>query len=433
MSRAACRWRHSLPWIACLCVVVGCAVAAYTWLYEADRYQAVYTFYAQPAGYETEKAPLEASRMLARDCRALTHTEGFRTAVLATCARSDGMTYVDVRGVDGSHMLEVTATGPDAAIVAGLANAAGRRLLEEAPGLFGARAVSEITPAIPPQAACAPNRAAKVLWAVLAAFAGGSLMGLLWGSERQPVRFDGPEATALRAPRLGAVADIRRARKRFERRVQKKRETGMLLDGMERLVRENVRALVLRLRAQEDGAIVVTALRREDGGAALTALLAGELARQGFRVMAVEMDGREASLAELLNATAQVDLLDYLRGRASLAETAVKTRDGTLCFIDCLHAGESIANMAATPGFAAFLKSARANFDYVLLNAAPLENCADAALLGTLAGQTVLAGRDGAYTAEEWNAATEDLQSVVRRVSGVVLTQVRPSRFRMYD
>lgn len=214
---------------------------------------------------------------------------------------------------------------------------------------------------------------------------------------------------------------------------KKKRETGMLLDGMERLVRENVRALVLRLRAQEDGAIVVTALRREDGGAALTALLAGELARQGFRVMAVEMDGREASLAELLNATAQADLLDYLRGRASLAETAVKTRDGTLCFIDCLHAGESIANMAATPGFAAFLKSARANFDYVLLNAAPLENCADAALLGTLAGQTVLAGRDGAYTAEEWNAATEDLQSVVRRVSGVVLTQVRPSRFRMYD
>ena len=432
MSRAACRWRHSLPWIACLCVVVGCAMAVYTWLYEADRFTAVYTFYAQPAGYETEKAPLEASRMLARDCRALTRAEGFREAVLLAGVQSDGMSYVDVRGVDGTHMLEVTVTGPDATIVTGLANAAGRRLLEEVPALFGAGAVREITPAATPQTACAPNRPAKVAWAVLAAFAAGSLMGLLWGSERRPVRFDGPEAAELRAPRLGAVADIRRELKRFDRRVQKKRETGMLLDGMERLVRENVRALVLRLRAQKGGTIVVAALRQEDGGAELTALLAGELARQGFRVMAVEMDGRGARLAGLLNANARADLLDYLRGRASLSETAVKTRDGTLCFIDCLHAEESIAGMAATPGFAAFLKSARANFDYVLFNAAPLENCADAALLGTLAGQTVLAGRDGAYAAEEWNAATEELQNVVRCLSGVVFTQARPARFRVY-
>lgn len=433
MSRAAWKWRRFLPWIACLCAVVGCAMAAYTWLYEADRFMAVYTFYAQPSGYETEKAPLEASRMLARDCRALTHTQSFRTAVLASGVRSDGLSYVDVRGVDGTHMLEVRAVGPDAALAAELANAAGRRLLEEAPALFGAGAVREIEPAVPPKAACAPNRAAKVLWAVLAAFAAGSLMGLIWGSDRRPVAFDGPEAEELRAPRLGAVADIRREQSRFERRVQKKHETGMLLDGMERLVRENVRALVLRLRAQRDGTIVVTTLRREDGGAGLTALLAGELARQGFRVMAVEMDGRGASLAGLLNAAPQADLLDYLRGRASLAETAVKTRDGTLCFIDCLHSGESIASMAATPAFAAFLKSARANFDYVLFHAAPAENCADAALLGTLAGQTVLAGRDGAYTAEDWNAAADELQSVVRRLSGVVFTQARPSRFRMYD
>lgn len=67
MRKALLKWRHFLPWTLLLCLASGCLMAAYTWAYEADRYQAVYTLYAAPDAAASQKAPLEAARMLARD------------------------------------------------------------------------------------------------------------------------------------------------------------------------------------------------------------------------------------------------------------------------------------------------------------------------------------------------------------------------------
>ena len=128
VRKALLKWRHFLPWTLLLCLASGCLMAAYTWAYEADRYQAVYTFYAAPEAAASQKAPLEAARMLARDCHALTRTDGFRQAVLSRAA-SDGQTRAGVRGIDGTHMLEVVAIGPDPASTAGLADAIGRELV----------------------------------------------------------------------------------------------------------------------------------------------------------------------------------------------------------------------------------------------------------------------------------------------------------------
>ena len=97
VRKALLKWRHFLPWTLLLCLASGCLMAAYTWAYEADRYQAVYTFYAAPEAAASQKAPLEAARMLARDCHALTRTDGFRQAVLSRAA-SDGQTRAGVLG-----------------------------------------------------------------------------------------------------------------------------------------------------------------------------------------------------------------------------------------------------------------------------------------------------------------------------------------------
>lgn len=118
MRKALLKWRHFLPWTLLLCLASGCLMAAYTWAYEADRYQAVYTFYAAPDAAASQKAPLEAARMLARDCHALTSTDRFRQAVLAAAA-SDGHTRAGVRGIDGTHLMEVVTIGPDPAYTAG--------------------------------------------------------------------------------------------------------------------------------------------------------------------------------------------------------------------------------------------------------------------------------------------------------------------------
>ena len=88
-----------------------------------------------------------------------------------------------------------------------------------------------------------------------------------------------------------------------------------------------------------------------------------------------------------------------------------------------------MADIAATPAFRSFLKSAKSRFDFVILNAAPAGFFADAGMLGTLEGLTVLAARDGAFTADELNAVMTNLAEDVRLLKGVVFTMARRTRF----
>ena len=67
---------------------------------------------------------------------------------------------------------------------------------------------------------------------------------------------------------------------------------------------------------------------REGDQAVLTALLCGELARQGFSVLAVDMDAGHARLSGLLGVRPQACLSEYLAGGVSLLDVIVKTRSG---------------------------------------------------------------------------------------------------------
>lgn len=431
MRKALLKWRHFLPWTLLLCLASGCLMAAYTWVYEPDRYRAVYTFYAAPEAAASQKAPLEAARMLARDCHALTRTDGFRQAVLAHAA-SDGQTRAGVRGIDGTHMLEVVAVGPDPVYTAGLAGAIGRELVARAQDELGATEAHEVAPAEIPAAPCGPDRPMKVLWTLLAAFAAGSLAGCLLGSDRRPLRFDDAEARSLAAPHMGALADCRREVRRLLADGKKQRG-GMLLDRVDRLIRENVRAFALKLRnglcASGQSVAVIAGMDQEGDQAVLTALLCGELARQGFGVLVVNMDAGQARLSALLGVRPQACLSEYLGGRVSLMDVIVKTPEQGLAFIEGLPPEGAVADIAATPAFRSFLKSAKSRFDFVILNAAPAGCCADAGMLGTLEGLTVLAARDGAFTAGELNAVMTNLAEDVRQLRGVVFTMARRSRF----
>ena len=432
MRKALLKWRHFLPWTLLLCLASGCLMAAYTWAYEADRYQAVYTLYAAPDAAASQKAPLEAARMLARDCHALTSTDRFRQAVLAAAA-SDGHTRAGVRGIDGTHLMEVVAIGPDPAYTAGLANAIGRELVARVEDELGAVEAHEIAPAAAPAAPCGPNRPMKVVWTLLAAFAVGSLAGCLLGSDRRPLHVNDPEARCLAAPRMGALADCRREVRRLMADGKKQRG-GMLLDRVDRFIRENVREIALKLRnglcASGQSVAVIAGMDREGDQAVLTALLCGELARQGFSVLAVDMDAGHARLSGLLGVRPQACLSEYLAGGVSLLDVVLfNPPEGGLAFIVGRPPDGAVADIAATAAFRSFLKSAKSRFDFVILNAAPAGFCADAGMLGTLEGLTVLAARDGAFTAAELNAVMTNLAEDVRLLKGVVFTMARRTRF----
>jgi len=179
----------------------------------------------------------------------------------------------------------------------------------------------------------------------------------------QVISFADSQADAFR---LGAVGDVGPDVKRFLKKNQKQPTQGTFLEHVDRLVREDIRQLVLLLRSrpirQKGFSMVLSAMRNTDDDAAVTALLASELSQQGFRVLLMEMDAEEASLRRLLDVRPQADLYDYLNGRAELSDVMTRTRVPNLMFVDMLHPEIPVADFAARQTFAAFLENSALYF-----------------------------------------------------------------------
>lgn len=393
-------------------------MAVYIQRYETPVYRAVYTFYAIPQGEES----IQSARMLARDCARLTHTNTFRQAVLKSAA-SDGQTSVDVQAVDGTHMLEVSAVGPDSQIVHNLANAVGVELCDRLPRMFHAQGVKEIERAALPAEPFVPFASARIAAAALAAFVVMSLLVCCIPGGKEKLSCFCEEADEFR---LGAVGDTRRLTRRY---LKKAHMGGMLLQQADRFIREDIRQLVLVLRttmSQEAGcSLVLTSMHPDEEETALTVLLASEMAQQGFRVLLMEMSTQKPTLSELLGVKARADMHDYLAGRAELGEVIQHTQLKNLSFVDSLHPGAGVADLAATPAFGAFIRNAEAHFDFVILRTDSRAASSDASMLGLVTSSTLLLVRDEAYTLDEIQAAAREMVRLGKPAKGVVFTRVR--------
>jgi len=416
MSRAVRRWTRALPWVLAACLIAGIAMAVYMYVYEAPVYRAAYTMYVLPADED-----VRSNVALAKDCELLTQTQAFRQEVLSTS--SSGAYYVKVRSVTGTHMMEVLVTGPDAAGASALANAVGGKLLERIGSLFDVQSAREMGRAQTNASPYLGEWARRIGLAVLLTFLAGSLLGLCGWSDRMPLRYDAPEAAAFS---LGAVGNLRRAQRQYLKKASASQSGGTFLDSADRWIREDVRKAVLALRAsgQPARSVVLTAMGREEADGAFAVLLSQELSQQGFRVLLMETQANASDLRDLLGVRARADLLDYRDGRAQWTETVVSTGLPTLSFVDWLHPGRSVAEIAATEWFETFLHSAETHFDFVLMHAAPVADAADAASLSLAAGTVILTAQNRAYTLEELEGAAASIARFGKPVKGVVFTQI---------
>ena len=122
--RAGRRWFRAMGWILLLTFVVTLTMGVYIKFYEPERYIAEYTLYAVPQN-EKEDIPAPLGMwMLIRDYNLLLDDETFRQQIVSEHL-SDGKTFISARGSSIDHRVVIRASGPDAMIVCGLADAVG--------------------------------------------------------------------------------------------------------------------------------------------------------------------------------------------------------------------------------------------------------------------------------------------------------------------
>jgi capsular exopolysaccharide synthesis family protein len=176
---------------------------------------------------------------------------------------------------------------------------------------------------------------------------------------------------------------------------------------------------------------VVTSALPSDGKTTSSAFLALALAERNHRVLVIDADLRHPRLGEAFGVSADVGLTSVLRQQLSLAEAVqpIAGRD-----VDVLASGTRAPNpteVINSQAMRSLLDLAREQYDFVVIDSAPVLAVSDTLTLSRMIGATILVGRHNTTRRQNLQAAMESIEGTGARLLGVVLNAVPESRHAM--
>lgn len=161
-----------------------------------------------------------------------------------------------------------------------------------------------------------------------------------------------------------------------------------------------------------------------EGKTTTTMNLALALAAAGMKVLLVDADLRRPMVAKLLKLEGAVGLTTVLIGGARLLEVVQPVIEG----LDVLPSGRIPPNPSEMLGSAAMhelLERASANYDYILVDTAPLVSVADTAGLASAVDGVVIVAGSGMVDRDQLAAAIRVVQAAEGHVAGIVLNKLK--------
>jgi capsular exopolysaccharide synthesis family protein len=158
--------------------------------------------------------------------------------------------------------------------------------------------------------------------------------------------------------------------------------------------------------------VLITSAAPGEGKSRLAASLAASLARSGSRVLLVDADLHCPSLHTLFGAEPTMGLAEAL---AAGAPPEAYARGSNFSVIWAGNAGADSADLLASSRFDAMVREWRSQYDFVLLDSAPVLPVPDVARLAQLCDRTLLVVR---YESTTLQAARRSYQMVRRNLPG---------------
>jgi polysaccharide biosynthesis transport protein len=182
-------------------------------------------------------------------------------------------------------------------------------------------------------------------------------------------------------------------------------------------------ASALSLQSPKNARLLVTSAMAGEGKTSITLHLACALADLGFRVLMVDGDFRKAELSRRLGHTQK---------RAN--ELEVVQLQQNLNFVPTMPQQGKIVNLVSQGRFDRYLAVAESaqNYDYVLVDSAPISLTSETALMSTIVPQVLFVVRPGISTRDAVNDSFDQLAQHKARVIGLVVNGVK-DRSRSYS
>jgi capsular exopolysaccharide synthesis family protein len=177
-------------------------------------------------------------------------------------------------------------------------------------------------------------------------------------------------------------------------------------------------------------AVMVTSAMCGEGKTSLTGHLAASLARAGFRTLVIDGDLRRPAIHSLLHLAPTPGLCEVLRGEATAATAFQPSGIDRLTVLPAGRWSPAIAELLARHAWPALLAQLRREFDFILIDTAPVLPVVDTLLLGRATDGAIVAVLRGQSQLPAVYAAQQRLARVGIRTFGAVVNGVPNDTYR---
>lgn len=200
-------------------------------------------------------------------------------------------------------------------------------------------------------------------------------------------------------------------------------------------MREALRTLKTNIQFSGDDikVIMVTSTAPNEGKSSVTLKLAKSLTESGKKVLVIDTDMRKSVLIGRLQISTEKSeeiygLSHYLSGQRKIEDTLYVTD------VEGLHmifAGPSVPNpteLLEKNYFVKLLEDSRQNYDYIIVDTAPLGAAIDAAIVARDCDATILVVAQDVESSRSILEAKKQIETAGGKILGVVLNKVRSAK-----
>ena len=263
-------------------------------------------------------------------------------------------------------------------------------------------------------------------------FLGGFIISLLYVAYfsylKDTVKNAGEAASKLAARFLGSIYHEARGTRRRGTKV-----TAMVISNPILSMRytESCKMVASRVRSRMDrkGAktVLVTSVGENEGKSTVASNIALALAQEGNNVLLIDADFRKPSLYKIFDIDKNqiINLVEILRTGKGLNRAVIRLKRHPLYFILNNTNTGTIDDILANDRFEALINFAHRQFDYVIIDTAPMGLVPDAEGIAEFCDASIIVVREDFILARNINDAIDTLNDTRAKVLGVVFNNAR--------
>src|SRR6267154_2017453 len=183
-------------------------------------------------------------------------------------------------------------------------------------------------------------------------------------------------------------------------------------------------SILLSTADHPPSSLLVTSTQPGEGKTTIATNLGITLAQVGQRVLLVDADLRSPSLHRLFGLRENFGLVSYLTGHQDWHSVVRPSGSPGLDLLFCGPIPPNPSELLSSRSMGELIRSAREQYEFVILDSAPMLALADSRILATLVSGVLLVVKNAMIPREQVKQALFGIQSVGANVIGVALNRV---------